>query len=109
MKRWTRAKGDTWCGRCSAVVASGEPLLVLELPNVARRPVRCASCAGEPVNVEQLEAEDVRADRARFTVQSSVSANNGWGSVADAARDWRRQRARAKPFDPKKAAAHDED
>src|SRR3990167_4752424 len=62
MTRWTRAHLDTNCGRCGAPIPIGVPMLCLKTAGMRRELQRCEGCAGEPVDVEQIEAEDVRRD-----------------------------------------------
>lgn len=86
MRRWTRATQDTWCGFCSGIVHPGDPLLLIELPHVSRVQRRCRQCAGEPVNVDHLEAEDVRRDRAATPIRPTA----GFTALGTLARDWKR-------------------
>jgi hypothetical protein len=59
VKRWAYAPIDTFCGSCGATVPQGKPYLEVRITNVKPR-YRCETCAGEPPNLEQLEADAVR-------------------------------------------------
>lgn len=45
MKTWSRATVPTRCGNCPAVIARGEPVIVLKLGNIKRPFYRCQFCA----------------------------------------------------------------
>lgn len=52
MRTWQRADRPTLCGGTHdqpQVIAIGEPVLVITIPNIARPKYRCPSCAGEAV------------------------------------------------------------
>lgn len=58
MKTWRRATLTEPCGRCGKAIAEGAPELVITVPGLSRRIVRCVSCAGEPVDEERLAIQD---------------------------------------------------
>lgn len=66
MKTWRLATKLEVCGNCIAFIDRGTPLLLIELPGVVSKKVRCARCAGEPppadisVDVEVEVHEPVR-------------------------------------------------
>ncbi len=93
MRRWTRAVQDTWCGFCSEVIAVGDPMLVKRVAGVTQEYRRCLTCAGEPVDEEQLEAEDVRAE-ATLSQNPAAPPPRTWGSVVDLVRDYKRAQGR---------------
>jgi hypothetical protein len=59
VKRWAYAPIDTFCGSCGATVPQGKPYLEVQITNVKTR-YRCEKCAGQPVDVDQLEAAATR-------------------------------------------------
>lgn len=68
MKTWRRATLTEPCGHCGKAIAEGAPELVIAIPGLSRRIVRCAGCAGEPVDEERLAIQDEaqQAERPRF-------------------------------------------
>lgn len=46
MRQWTRAAIDRYCGGCGALMAPGQPLLIITLPGVQRKRYRCVACEG---------------------------------------------------------------
>lgn len=61
--RWTLVPdgGGTVCGRCGNPIAPGVPVALL----TTRLLKRCQSCAGEPVNVDEIENERWRQQQER--------------------------------------------
>lgn len=54
MKFWKRATLATHCGNCGDHIPEGEPLLQYRISDT-RSLTRCQACAGEPVNLAQLD------------------------------------------------------
>lgn len=85
MKSWHAAAGGL-CGRCGEALTLNATVLVLELPTVARRLVRCQTCAfndGElPPAVLDLAPAKTKRDEAFMTKLAALA-----GSIPVAARD----------------------
>lgn len=69
MKDWRRATVETICHGCVVpngmrLIAVGEPILVLTLPGITRKSIRCARCAGEPVPADLPALEVTQKARA---------------------------------------------
>jgi hypothetical protein len=98
MRRWTRAISSCFCGACGLSIAAGEPMLLVALSGLTRGLRRCPECAGELVNEEQIEAEDVRLERADVTTVPARPARSDseWTATralaAHVERDWRWKR-----------------
>lgn len=50
MKTWSLAAKMEVCGYCIAFIERGQPMLLIQIPGVVSKKVRCARlrCAGEP-------------------------------------------------------------
>jgi hypothetical protein len=46
MRTWTRATISSFCGGCGAEIKRGDPHVLISLPGVSRKLVRCPACAG---------------------------------------------------------------
>lgn len=47
MKTWRRVSEYTVCGGCGAIVATGTPMVIFDVPGVKTSRRRCQACAGE--------------------------------------------------------------
>ena len=66
MKEWKRTPVTVACGNCDALVAFGDPVLVMTLANVRRKLVRCQACAGDaPPDLPPLETRPEPQRRTR--------------------------------------------
>jgi hypothetical protein len=53
LRQWARAQiGQAVCGRCERTVVVGDPVQLVTFPGMARRLVRCETCAGSPAPPE---------------------------------------------------------
>jgi hypothetical protein len=78
VKRWTVVPhAGRCCGGCSATLAADTPVQVVVLPGVrglGRERYRCENCAGEPVNLEEVDLERARLlmERERAAMQRPI-------------------------------------
>lgn len=90
MRRWLRASTDLCCGKeQGCVIPAGAPYLLIELSEKAKLR-RCQKHAGELVDVDQLEAADVRAERAK-PAASNFTPIRQLATMAQ--RDWKQKAA----------------
>lgn len=63
MKVWQRTRIEERCKGCGKPLPTGTSVQVVLLVDIPKRIIRCEGCAGEPANVDELEAFDVAEER----------------------------------------------
>lgn len=108
MRVWTVSLAPERCGRCGLALEPRSPFLAVLLPGTVRR-IRCAGCAGEPVNHTEADLELARLEaerRPRLTLTPPAAAEPRPRRPQIARRrDGRRPTKSV--FDPRAAAAND--
>jgi len=66
---WTVAYARRSCGHCGAAIAADVPFATFTV----RRLVRCASCAGVPVDEAEVDLERFRLEREALTGQKTTT------------------------------------